>query len=399
MVKIRIIIFFLILFNLVVLSGCWDMQEINELGLVTAVGIDKADGENRYSITVQIANPVTDNSSDNKGESKSTVWTGTADGNSLFDATRNLTKISSRKIMWAHNNLVVIGESLAKEGITPVVDYFTHNPELRLRAAVVVSKGDAKDYIAEKIGMESPSGVSFIKLEGFREIVGESASSHMLQVSAALKSEYGNPLISRIDLKKALMQSEESEDKEKSSNTVELAGAAVFKKDKMLGWLSPEESRGISWILNQTRNTAVTVSDTEHQDKSVSVEIESVKAKIIAEVSNGMPGISINISGKGDIVEEDGSTSREIDEVKEHVGELVGKRIEEEVKKSLEAMQKKYMVDCLGFAAIVHAQNKREWNDGLKDKWEKIFPQIPVNVSADITIETSTLNQEPMKIY
>jgi spore germination protein KC len=398
--KIRtMLIFLLIILNLAVLNGCWDIREINELGLVTAVGIDKADGPNRYSVTVQIANPTAEGSSDSKSKVKSDVWIGTQEGSSLFDAARMLVDISSRRIMWAHNNVIIIGESMAKEGIIPVVDYFTHNPELRMKTAVVVAKGDAKEYLAAKVGMESPSGVSFILLEGYRALTAESVESHLLEVSAGLKNEYSNLLITGISLKKSLMPSGDSENKEKSSETIELTGVAVFKKDKMLGWLSPEESRGVSWILNQTKNTVVTVTDPEHGNKSVSVETGSVKAKIKTQVINGMPGISVNVSGKGDIVEEDGSTNQGMSEVKEHVAELLNKKIEDEIKHSLEIIQKEYMVDCLGFAAIVHAQNDVEWESGLKDKWQVIFPQIPVTVSVDINIKSSTLNQEPMKVY
>ncbi|WP_457920553.1 Ger(x)C family spore germination C-terminal domain-containing protein [Pseudobacteroides cellulosolvens] len=42
---------------------------------------------------------------------------------------------------------------------------------------------------------------------------------------------------------------------EKYNETIALEGTAVFKKDKMVGSLTPEESRGIAWILNQTQNT------------------------------------------------------------------------------------------------------------------------------------------------
>lgn len=397
--KIRTILLLLIILNLAFLSGCWDLREINEIGLVTAVGIDKADGPNRYSVTVQIANSNTSNSSDSKGGAKSEVWIGTGEGASLFDATRKLIEISSRRVMWAHNNVIVIGESMAKEGIIPIVDFFTHNPELRLKTDVVVAKGDAKGYIAARAGMENPSGVSFILLEGYRAITGESVESHMLRVSAELKNEYGNPLISRISLKKSTMQSGDAENKVKSSETIDLSGTAVFKKDKMLGWLSPEESLGVSWILNQTKSTVVTVADPDYGNKSVSVETSGVKAKIKSAVINGIPSISIHIKGNGDIVEEDGPTSQSMGDVKVHVADLVNKKIEDEIKKSLEVIQKKYMVDCLGFAAIVHVQNNREWQSGLKDKWQEIFPQIPVTVSVDINIISSALNQEPMKIY
>jgi spore germination protein KC len=394
----KIILLLLTIINLVSFSGCWDLREINEIGLVTAVGVDKGSGPNRYAVTVQIANPSIAESSSIGGKAKSQMWIGTEEGASIFDAARKLSSTSSRRIIWAHNNAVIIGEALAREGIIPVIDFFTHNPELRMKSAVAIAKGDAKRYISAKAGMESPSGVSYILMESYRSLLAESVESHMLLVSAALKNAYSNPLISEVKLEKLPQQSED--DKSGGSpETMELSGAAVFKRDKMIGWLSPVEARGVSWILNETKDTVVTVTDPEHGNKSVSVETFAVKSKIKTKVIDGMPEATISISGRGDIVEEDGITSQSMSEVKESITKLVNKLIEEEVRNSMEVIQKKYMVDVLGFAAIVHTQNNTEWESGLKDKWPEIFPQIPVNVSAAISITSSVLNQQPNNVY
>jgi len=399
MIKKSTKLFLLMLLNIIFLNGCWDAREINEIGLVTAVGIDIGEDTNRYLVTVQIANPSADVSSSSSNNIKQAEWIVTGEGESLFDATRKLVEISSRRIMWAHNNVIIIGESLAKRGIIPVVDFFTHNPELRMKASVVVSKGDAKKYVAAKAGFESPSGLSFILLEGYRALHAESVESHMLKVSSALKNEYTNLLISEISLKNAIIASKESDSKQSTSETISLSGAAIFKKDKMLGWLSPEETRGVSWILNETSNTVVTVIDPEHGNKSVSVETSGVKAKFKTEVTNGIPKVWINVSGIGDIVEEDGSTKKSMSEVKQNTAKLIDQKIKDEIKNSLMVVQRKYMVDVLGFAAIVHIQNDREWHNGLKDNWKEIFPEIPVSVSVNININSSKLNQEPYSIY
>ena len=43
---------------MLLVSGCWDMREINELGLVMAVAVDKSTNyPNNYLVTVQLANP------------------------------------------------------------------------------------------------------------------------------------------------------------------------------------------------------------------------------------------------------------------------------------------------------------------------------------------------------
>jgi len=388
----------LILTQLLFLSSCWDMEEIDGLGLVTAVGIDKGTSPNKYSVTVQIANPSSGTSGD-KSSSTNSVWIGTEEGESIFAAVRKLVNISSRRIMWAHNNVVIIGEPLAKEGIIPVIDYFTHDPQLRMKTGVVVAKGEAKEYISANAGMESPSGISFILLESFRAISAESVESHMLDVTSELKSKYGNPLISTIGLKEVTMQGGDGNSKANTSESIDLSGTAVFKKDRMIGLLSPEESRGVSWILNETKDTVVTVNDPGHGNKSVSVETTGVKAKLKSEVVDGIPSFTVNVTGKGDIVEEDGSTNLGLNQVKENVSEMLNQKIRNEIIHTLEVIQKKYRVDVLGFAAIVHSQNKGEWKSGLKDKWQEIFPKIPVTVSVDIKINSSTLNQEPMHVY
>ena len=77
----RISLIFMLLNLIILINGCWDIREINELGLVTAVGIDKAEGQNKYSITVQIANPSNENASEGNNAAKKTVWIGTAEGN------------------------------------------------------------------------------------------------------------------------------------------------------------------------------------------------------------------------------------------------------------------------------------------------------------------------------
>ncbi|HWQ50511.1 MAG TPA: Ger(x)C family spore germination protein [Terriglobales bacterium] len=391
----RCILVFLAALCLTALCGCWDMREINHLGLVTAVGVDKVVGSERFSVTVQIANPNESGGGEGKGTTKAEEWIGTAEGDTLFEAIRNLSKISDKRIMWAHNNVVIIGASLAKEGIIPVVDFFTHNPELRMKTAVVVADGEAKELISATVGLENISGVSFVSLQSYRGLAAASVESNMLKVSSDLQSPYSSPLIAQIRLVKAITNTGEDKNDEE---TVELSGAAVFKKDVMIGSLTAQECRGVSWILNETDRTLVTVRDPQYGNKNVSVETYEVKAKIKTKVVKGMPQVSIHITGKGDIAEEDASTDRDIDEVKDTVSKLVNKKVEEEVRLCLETIQKKYGVDVLGLAQVVHVQNDKEWESGLKDRWVDVFPNIPLTVTADFSVQSSTLNQIPMNI-
>jgi spore germination protein KC len=296
--------------------------------------------------------------------------------------------------MWAHNNVVIIGESLARQGISPVVDFFTHNPELRMKTLVVIAKGDAKDYVSAKTGMEKPSGLSFVNIESYRGLSAESVASDMQRLSTTLRSPYSNPIISTIYRKKNITELSDG-GSPKEAETINLSGAAIFKKDKMIGWLSPKETQGIAWILNQTERTLVTVVDPKHKGKSVSVETAHVKVKYRTKVIHGVPHFLIRISGRGNIVEEDGITSQSMRETKANIEQLMKRKLSAQIKKSLQKVQKKYRSDILGWAAIVHSQNNAQWERGLSDRWDKVFPRILVRIAVKIDIKASTLNQQP----
>ena len=387
----------LALINVILLTGCWDMREIDELGLVMAVGIDKAENSNNYIVTVQIANPKpAEASKSDKSSASQAVWVASAEGETIFDAVRQLVKISAKRIMWAHNNIVIIGESLARDGIAPVIDYFTHNPELRMKTFVVVSKGNAKEYVASTSSMENIPGLALAEVLRYSKLSAEGLETDLLSLSASFFGQDTQPVISAISFKKAVIQA----DKDKpqgESETIELAGAAVFKKDKMSGWLSPEQTRGVAWIANITHNAIVTVVEPGQEYRKVCVEITNVKADITSQINGSIPSVIIKIAGTGSIVEEDGMTNLSMNEFKKEIEKLVADKISADCKLSMSIIQKEYKSDILNFAKIIHVQHGKEWENAISHKWQSIFPIMPVSVEVDINISDSALIQEPAK--
>lgn len=385
---------FLIL-ALAMLPGCWDSREINDLCFVVAVGIDKATDSGNYIITVQIANPSSNIQANSpKSNTSEPFFVMSAEGSTLFDATRQLSKTSSKRIMWAHDFIIIIGESLAKDSIAPVIDYFTHNPELRMKTAIVVSKGNAMDYLAIKSGMEEIPAVSFSSIYEYNRLTGEYIETSMLSLSRDYYGTYSQPLVSAVSFKKNKILPSDQITKD-LTDQVQFGGAAVFNKDKMLGWLTPEETKGLAWVLNQTTDTLVTVQEPFKPTKSVSVETHGVTTKIITRIDNGKPSVTFEISGSGSIVEEDETTTLPMDEFKKVIGGFVDKNIGNNVKMSMDKIQKVYQSDVLGLAKSIRAQHYEEWNSMIEDHWNDIYPKLPITIKVDITINESTLNQIP----
>lgn len=111
-----------------VVSGCWNRRELDTLGIQLGTAIDKVG--NQYRVSVQVVIP-SELSAKAGGGGRSPVAMYEATAPTVFEAFRKLTETSSRKIYSAHIRVLIIGESLAREGIANVLDLLSRNPEAR----------------------------------------------------------------------------------------------------------------------------------------------------------------------------------------------------------------------------------------------------------------------------
>ncbi|XOS90560.1 hypothetical protein ACLMAB_16855 [Brevibacillus laterosporus] len=161
------------------ISGCWDRQEIEDLAMVIGVGIDSPKKEND-SDSEQKEDAEGAGSSDADSESTQQkvpillthqnvvpkVLTGTAkvtgtqkqayfnisgEGDSFFEIIRNFATKSSRPPFFLHVKTMVIGEAIAKKlSLNKMLEYFLRDTELRRTVLVVVAKGRAIDVLNKK---------------------------------------------------------------------------------------------------------------------------------------------------------------------------------------------------------------------------------------------------------
>lgn len=118
----------LFLLLLVVLTGCWNRRELNELAIAVAMGVDKKD--NDYLVSIQIVNPGAV-AAQRAGTDTAPVITYSTQGTSIFEALRRTTTKSPRKIYLSHMQVIVLGKEVAEEGIAKVLDFLSRDHEFR----------------------------------------------------------------------------------------------------------------------------------------------------------------------------------------------------------------------------------------------------------------------------
>ena len=118
----------------VMLPGCGGAAEIEDIGFVLAMGVDRHE-ESGIKLWLQMALP----SSGPEGQAQQESLPFITTGETLYQALMKAQAQSSRRIMLGHVRVVVIGERLAREGIAALLDPLVRDGSFRYRSWVVVT--------------------------------------------------------------------------------------------------------------------------------------------------------------------------------------------------------------------------------------------------------------------
>jgi spore germination protein KC len=228
-----------------VLSGCWDKKELNEVAVVIGVGIDKTTDEQEYKVTAQVIKPA---SGDEKaGGSELPTWSLSAKGNTIMGAIRNLNELSPRRLYWAHLQIIIFGDELAREGVAPVITWFERDRDSRAGSFLVVTQGSAEDLLNKKIELGNvPAKAMAEMLDGSSSRQINASEVKLRDFMTLLATPGVDPVLDVINPKEIRGKVE----------TYELKGVAIFKKDKLKGYVTGPESTGTE-IINNKHNFSI----------------------------------------------------------------------------------------------------------------------------------------------
>ncbi|WP_246140898.1 Ger(x)C family spore germination protein [Bacillus marasmi] len=381
----------------ITLSGCNGKREINELALVMAVGLDKGT-DGKVEVSVQIARPADSRGQTGApaGNTGDPIWSAKASGDTIFEAIRNLSSFSTRRVFWAHNYIIIINEDLAREGIKDIIDFFTRNPELRMRTWVVVTPNKASNILSTMTGLEVISGEAMDKLFRYSNISNLAPRTQMLDLQAAFLSESTEPVLARVKLI-ARGISNKKPGQEGSVKQIELAGAGVFKGDKLVGILNQKETRGLLPFIEKIESGVMAISCPKEPNKMVSLELKNYKFKVTPSFKKNQPRFHIRFAGNYTMVEAGCPLSLE-DEAQ--IAKLE-KQVEDELTGNINSVvskaQSEYKADILELGKVFHNRYPSEWKHSIMQRWKDVFQTAPVTVEVSVKINDSALLYKPTK--
>ena len=362
------------------LTGCYNYREINELAIVSGVSIRKVDNE--IELTTEVINPKKEQDASSGEEPEFIIYSSRA--KSVQEAIRKMMKESPRKMYGAHIEILVIDEGIAREYLMDILDSFARNPEIRSEFKVLVGKSDDILKITtplEKISSENIRNslennnkyLGFANVVTYHELISNVLNPNIELVLPVLSMK-GN-----VNL---------GEDKENISNTSVKAtsiidGMAIFRNNKLIGYLTEEESLTYNILRDSAKNFFIRTSG--HDNEYIVHEIIRLSSKM--EFDRNKNEMKITLTGKS-----------AISEVNEKIDLENLEELKKMVERSILSIQKKYNSDIFGFGDVIYKSYPKYFQK-IKDEFKQDgFQNMKVNVSVKIKgQEKGNLNRGVVK--
>lgn len=380
----------LILGAICFLSGCWDKVEIDKQAFVLGIAIDKFEKEekvqqkadlemesngareteesarNRYSVTFTYPNT---GLIAGKGEGDPN-FIFTSVGENLNDVRKLLTSRIDSNLYFGHTKLIVIGEEAAKDTmmLREIFDAIERSPSLGRKIDLMITRGKAKEILSCS-PPPTPAVALFIR-------------DLMMQQSRTAR-------IPDADLGYILRSMHESNTAIApriicSEDDVKVAGCAVLKDFKMLGWLGELETRNLMILMNKVRNIQITV---KVDGVETGCELRQSLGKMKVFERDGEIVVSFAIEMEGE-VEQHMFEIRQgayIDKFIKNVETQVAQELKAQIESTFIKIQKEYGADLVQAGEYLRKFQPDIW-EKVKDNWDEIFPNAEVEITVKAAI-------------
>lgn len=381
MKKIRVSLFALsIVIAVLLTSGCWNYREVDNLSIVAGVAIDKGK-DDPIEMTVEIIKI-------NSGkETTMTPVILSTEGKTVFDAARNLISISGKRLYWSHAKVVVISKAIAEEGISKVSDWYSRDAETREDTIILISEEDtAKEILKGETTTEKIQSLTLSETVENQKSLSKSPVMEMLHYDIETATAGISTVLPAVKMKQI-------DDKK----IPEINGTAVIKDDKLIGFLTGEETKYLNFIRDDIKG-GVLVEEMKNQETitTMSLEIFKSKTKLKPETYNNTIKFTIDVDTTVAIDEIDGAINledeAEIKKIEQHAADTLKTGIEALIQK----MQTEYDADILEFASTLWEDKPNEFKK-VRDNWSAVFQTIQVQVNVKMHVENSATLAKTIK--
>ncbi|WP_116058662.1 Ger(x)C family spore germination protein [Cohnella phaseoli] len=282
--------------SLGIISGCWDIKEIENINYVTTIGIDYIDDS--FVLYAQLLDfTAIAKTESGKTDKTPQVWIGKAKAKTLNLAMNDLYASSQERTSWSHVSSIIIGENALKANVLKVDDLIGRFWEIRLTPWVFGTREPIQRLLTV------PAFFNFSQRNTLAQEPIEAFDQRSLiepvryfQFLSRLWEPGTNILLPSLSINSTTWKKDEKED-----SKMFIDGAYIIDEGKLLGKLDNQKLLGVRWIDKSTIRSPIVIS---HQGEDAAVlSLESPEVHMSISVINGLPKYHFHIKLNGNVIE------------------------------------------------------------------------------------------------
>ncbi|MBD3860991.1 Ger(x)C family spore germination protein [Bacillus sp. 28A-2] len=351
--------------TLVLLSGCWDSTNIEELNMAIGYGLDKGDDGHKLKISMQVLVP-------QKIEQESSVKDPTkiieTNGDSVHQIFRTTT-LKSHRIFAQQLRVYLFSEELINENnFDLVINQFIRDNETRRGSLVFMTSEKPGDLL--KINDD-----------------GQPASSTLYDISANTKTTIRmfKP-VSLGDISSAMQNNVSFALPKVSVNQGKLMldGASIIKNRRFLTNISPLAVQSYNLLTGDGKGGVI---EFKYDHSIYSYEIFKLKHNIEThKTASGKYQFDVSVELDGRLSEDWNERENAFNEkYLQEIEGVVKQRLENNVKNFIEELQHEIKADICGFSQKASIAYPKEFRKEAKH-WDEIFSESDIRYKANVKI-------------
>ena len=358
-------------------SGCFSYHELENMTIVTAVAVDEGQNGKLYHLSFECLNM---SSGGEEGQQGTQPVILESEGNSIFDGVRNALTEASQKLYFSDCQEVILSRKIAQKGIRKVLNWFLSDAETRVTLRFVVS--------------EEPTAAELLNQKQ------KTAQTPAFEISGALEEAYADSLaclpLKLYEINNVLSEEGDSltlpgirvEKEPGKPSWIRLGRTAVFRDDRLIGWLPENQVPYFLFVRNRVQNGLIVPGS---RMPGVTFEIVESKTDLDFSLSGSVPSAELHI--KSQVTADELATGQENGDLNSPAFSELEKNARNTVEAGVESVvryvQQTFGVDIFGFGCKISKKYPSEWKK-LSKNWDGTFRRMKCRADAEIKVRNTS---------
>jgi spore germination protein KC len=307
-----------------------------------------------------------------------------------------MTEKVPRQLLFSHIRLVVISEETARDGLGKPLDFLSRNAAMRTDFYLVIAKQASAESILQVVSRIDPIPANnlYAMLQTSDKLWAAASKITLEKLIKELAAPGKNPTITGVEIVGHTVNEDKMSESQKIDPPTEMkfSGVAVFREDRLVGWLGEQETKAVKYLLNTVKNT-VGVLKCPNQDKEeLTIDVYHVKSKIVVSIVDDKPVFDINVRVEADITDIECKLDMTSPGIIKQLEQEGDEKLKEIITSSIKKVQKEMGADIFGFGDALHQAYPKFWR--RYEDWNETFKNVEVRVNTENIIRRiGTMNQ------